>query len=58
MGDEATDVSNVSQLVICLRWVDDDLVAHDEFIGLKDMPRTNADSMVAKLKDVSIRMNL
>lgn len=58
MGDEATDVSNVSQLVICLRWVDDDLVAHDEFIGLKDMPRTNADSIVRELKDVLIRMNL
>ena len=30
MGDEVTDVSNVLQLAICLRWVDCDLVAHDE----------------------------
>ena len=29
MGDEATDVSIVSKLVICMRWVDDDLVTHD-----------------------------
>ena len=58
MGDKATDVSNVLQLVICLRWVDCDLVAHDEFIGLKDMPCTNADSIVAELKDVLLRMNL
>ena len=58
MGDEATDISNVSQLVICLRWVDDDLVAHDEFIGLKEMPCTNADSIVNELKDVLLRMNV
>ena len=58
MGDEATDISNVSQLVICLRWIDDDLVAHDEFIGLKEMPCTNADSIVNELKDVLLRINV
>ena len=58
MGDEATDVANVSQLVICLRWVDDDLVAHDEFIRLKEMSTTNADAIVTALKDVLFRMNL
>ena len=34
MCDEATDVANVSQLVVCSRLVDDELNAHDEFIGL------------------------
>ena len=58
IGDKATDVSNALQLVICLRWVDCDLVAHDEFIGLKDMPCTNVDSIVTEWKDVLLRMNL
>ena len=58
MCDEATDVSNSSQLVVCLRWVDDDLVAHDEYIGLKDMPNTGAKSIVKELKDVLLRMNI
>ena len=58
MDHEATDVSNVLQLVICLIWVDCDLVAHDEFIGLKDMPCTNADSIVSELQDVLVGMNL
>ena len=58
MSDEATDVSNVLQLVICLRWVDCDFVAYEEFIGFKDMPSTNADSIVAELTDVLLRMNL
>ena len=55
MGDKAT---NASQPVICMRWVDDDLVAHDEFIRLKDMPCTNVESMVKKIKDVFLCMNL
>ena len=38
MWDEATDVKNVPQLVVCLRWVDENLNAHDEFIGLKCLP--------------------
>ena len=58
MCDEATDVKNVSQLVVCLRWVDENLNAHDEFIGLKDMPSNDADSIVRELKDVLLRMRL
>ena len=46
MCDEATDVKNVSELVVCLTWVDDELEAHDEFIGLKNMQNTDADSIV------------
>ena len=58
MCDEATDVKNVSELAVCLRWVDDELEAHDEFIGLKSMPNTDADSIGRKLKDVLLRMHL
>ena len=58
MCDEATDVKNVSELAVCLRWVDDELEAHDESIGLKNMPNTDADSTVRELKDVLLRMHL
>ena len=58
MCDEAIDVKNVSQLVVYLRWVDENLNAHDKFIGLKDMPSTNADSIVRKLKDVLLCIRL
>ena len=34
------------------------LCSDDEFIGLKDMPCTNADSILAEIKDVLLRMNL
>ena len=58
MGEKATEVSNVSQLVICMKWVDGDLVAHEEFIRLKDMSCTNAKSIVTKIEDVLLHMNL
>ena len=58
MCDEATDVKNVSELAVCLRQVDDELEAHDEFIGLKNMPNTDADSIGRNVKDVLLRMHL
>ena len=34
MIDETTDESNKEQVVICFRWVDDELDVHEDFIGL------------------------
>ena len=45
MCNEATDVKKISQLVLCLRWFDDNLDAHDEFISVKSMLTTDADSI-------------
>ena len=50
MTDETADVSNTEQLVICFRWVDDNLSIHEDFIGLHPMARTDADSIVQVLK--------
>ena len=43
IADETTDVSNKEQLVFCLRWVDDDLMVHEDFIGMHPMKGTGAD---------------
>ena len=58
MCNEATDVKNVSELVVCLRWVDDEMEAHDVFIGLKNMPNIDADLIVGELEVVLWRMHL
>ena len=34
MADESTDIINKEQFVICIRWVDNDLHANEDFIGL------------------------
>ena len=46
------------QLVICIRWVDDCFVIHEDFIGMHPLERTTADQIVAILKNALLRMNL
>ena len=58
MADEVTNSSNQEQFVLCLRWVDVDLNPHEEFIALHVVPNICADTLVACIRDVLIRMNL
>ena len=58
MADEAADVSNKEQLIICIWWVDECFVIHDDFIGMHPLERTNADQVVAILKNALLRINL
>ena len=41
-----------------LRWVDDDLNVHEEFIGLHEVPTIQTDVLVAVIKDCLLRLNL
>ena len=58
MCNEATDVKNISELVVCLRWVDNEMEAHDVFVGLKNMPNIDADLIVRELEVALWRMHL
>ena len=58
MIDETTDQSNTEQVVLVLRWVDEALEVHEEFIGLYSTSSTTAESLVFIIKDTLLRMNL
>ena len=58
MVDETTDVSNKEQAVLCFRWVSDDLVAHEDFVGLYGIENTEAKTLVNMILDVLTRLNL
>ena len=58
MVDECADTSNNKQLVIVLRWVDDQLNPHEEFIGLYEVPTIQASTIASAIKDTLIRLNL
>ena len=58
LADETSDVSNTEQLVVCIRWVDNTLQAHEEFIGLHPLPNTTSEQIVFVIKDILLRMNL
>ena len=58
MVDETTDVSNKEQAVLCFRWVSDDLIAHEDFVGLYGTENTEAKTLVNMTLDVLTRLNL
>ena len=58
MADETADVSNTEQLVFCIRWVDEHLIPHEDFIGMHPLPNTMAKGIVAVIKDILLRLNL
>ena len=58
MADKSTDSSNREQVVICLRWVDYSLNAHEDFIVLQQVDRIYAATITFTTKDVLHRMNL
>ena len=58
MIDETTDVANKEQVVLVLRWVDQDLIVHEKFVGLYVVPSISADTLVSVIKDSLSRLNL
>ena len=58
MVDETTDVSNCEQLVFCVRFVDDELNPHEEFVGLHNMETTTALSITKTIEDIMCRLSL
>lgn len=58
IADEYTDVSNNQQLVICLRWIDQNLDAHKDFLGFYHIPNIAASTITLVIKDVLVRLQL
>ena len=56
MGDETADTSNKEQLVLCIIWVDDDLQAHEDFIGIHKIPNATADEIVKVIKVINVKL--
>ena len=59
MADEITNSSNKKQFVVCSRWVDHDLVTHEELVGpLYAVDNITSETLVNSLKDILLRMGL
>ena len=58
MADETTDCANKEQFVVCFRWVDSGFEVHEDFVGLRDVKSTDAETLSAELKDVLVRLHL
>ena len=40
MPDETSNVSNKEQLMLCIRWLDDNLAVHKDFVGMDPLKDT------------------
>ena len=58
IADEYTDASNDEQLTIFLRWVDEILDVHEDFLGFYKVPNIASDTVVSVIKDTFIRLQL
>ena len=50
--DEYTNISNKEQLTICIRLVDKELDAHEDFFRFYNVPDIGAETIVSAIKDV------
>lgn len=58
IADEATDISHNEQVAVCIRWVDDDFVIHEDPVELIHVPKTDADTLISALEDCLVRLCL
>ena len=58
MVDECADITNEEQLVICFRWLDENLEVHEDFVGFHPLCDTKADTVVKVILDTIHRKDL
>ena len=58
MVDETMDMSNHEQVVVCMRWISANFEVQEDFIGLSQVDRIDAGTLVAVIKDIFLRMNI
>lgn len=58
MVDETSDVANIEQVAICVRYIDKKLEAHEVFLGVYSTQDTKATSLEAIVIDVLQRTGI
>ena len=58
IADEYTDTANLEQVSICLRWIDNQLNSHEDFLGYYHIPNIDSETIESVLKDALIRLQL
>ena len=57
-ADEGTDISNLEQLSLCARTVNDDLNADEDFLGFYEIDNIKSETVVKAIKDILMRCSL
>ena len=58
MADEFRDVTNKEQFVVCIRWVDETLIDHENVIGVYNVGTIDASTLTAAIHYVLLCLGL
>ena len=58
LADEATDISRNEQMSLCIRWVDESYLIHEDVLGPFQLPNTKSATIFSSIKDILIRCAL
>ena len=58
MVDGMQDVAGKVQLFVCVRYIDEQLVPHENFVGMYEPPATTGDILAQSVLDVLLRLQL
>ncbi len=58
MVDETTDMANIEQVVVCLRWVNEIFEVQEEFVGLYQVESVHSEKIYQVITDILLRLNL
>ena len=58
MTNTQISITRNKQLTVCIRWVDEQLEAHEDFFGFYNIPDIGAETIVLVVKDVLLKLQL
>ena len=58
VADEGTDISNIEQLSLCIRSVDDNFEVSEDFVGFYELSNIKSETIVNSIQDILIRCQL
>ena len=58
IADEYTDASNDEQLTVCIRWIDDMLNVHEDFMGFIKLPNIAAETISTAIQEHIVKLRL
>ena len=57
MADESTDVSNEEKVVIGILWIDDNLIAHEDFVSLKPVAKCTSKMIKETINQMRLKVS-
>ena len=58
IADEYSDIANKEQLSINVRWIDNKIDPHEDFLGFYEIPNIKSSTICEALKDALVRIQL